>query len=209
MSTRIGLMSDLHAAPEPVQEALSIFREKGVSRIFCGGDIAGYGDRLDDTVAVLLTSQCQSILGNHEVWYLEKHGQNGDSPADYFRNLPYVIDEVIAGKRIYLVHASPPQSIMEAICLVFQHGRIIPEQITDWTERLTGFEADVLVVGHTHQVFAEQLGRTLVINPGSTRFNHTCAILQLPEMKVEVIPLSGEVPVLAWNWGMEAFNDRN
>ncbi|MCG6885992.1 MAG: metallophosphatase family protein [Proteobacteria bacterium] len=209
MSTRIGLMSDLHAAPEPVQEALSVFRAAGVSRIFCGGDIAGYGDRLDDTIAILRNSPCQSILGNHEVWYLEKHGPNADPPAEYFRNLPYVIDEIIAGKRIYLVHASPPQSIMDGIKLLDETGRIMPDQKIAWTERLYGFEPDVLIVGHTHQVFAEQLGQTLVINPGSTRFNHTCAILQLPEMKVEVIPLSGETPVLAWNWGMEAYNDSN
>ena len=62
--------------------------------------------------------------------------------------------------------------------------------------------SDVLIVGHTHQVFSEQLGDVLVINPGSTTFNHTCAILTLPEMKVDIFPLSNKEPILCWNWSM-------
>ena len=71
----------------------------------------------------------------------------------------------------------------------------------NWTQRLEGFEHDVLVVGHTHQVFAEQLGRTLVINPGSTQFNHSCGILSLPDMQFELFSLSNETILKSWNWG--------
>ncbi len=62
------------------------------------------------------------------------------------------------------------------------------------TERLQGFPHDVLLAGHTHQMFCEPLG--------STQFNHTCAIMSLPEMEVEVFGLSGEEPVKVWNWGV-------
>jgi len=206
MSTRIGLLSDPHASPDPVRAALAMFRERRVERIFCLGDIAGYGERLAETVSLLVESRCKSILGNHEVWYLEKHAAADDLPAAYFRNLPLVIDEVIAGKRIYLVHASPPDSLMDGIRLLDATGEIRAEQNARWSGRLEGFEPEVLIVGHTHQVFAERLGDTLVINPGSTRFNHTCAILHLPQMKVEMLTLPGKTPVPAWNWGM-AFRD--
>ena len=50
----------------------------------------------------------------------------------------------------------------------------------------------------------EQLGNILVINPGSTVFNHTCAVLSLPDMKVRIFPLSGKTPRKTWNWGMMA-----
>jgi len=60
-----------------------------------------------------------------------------------------------------------------------------------------------LIVGHTHQVFAEQLGRTLLINPGSTKFNNTCMILSLPNMEVQVLSLLNKTPLKVWNWGME------
>lgn len=70
-----------------------------------------------------------------------------------------------------------------------------------WSERLQRFEYDVLVVGHTHQVFAEHLANTLVINPGSTKFNHSCAILELPGLEFRVLPLSDKKVVKSWNWG--------
>ena len=60
---------------------------------------------------------------------------------------------------------------------------------------------DVLVVGHTHQVYAEFIGNTLVVNPGSSVFNHCCAILRLPEMTVQMFPLSGKKIEKTWNWG--------
>jgi Icc-related predicted phosphoesterase len=66
----------------------------------------------------------------------------------------------------------------------------------------------VLIVGHTHQVFAEQLGRTLVINPGSTKFNHTCAILRLPELALEIRPLANQTPVLSWHWRLNREKSR-
>jgi predicted phosphodiesterase len=57
------------------------------------------------------------------------------------------------------------------------------------------------VVGHTHQVFTEQVGDILVVNPGSSAFNHSCAILSLPEMTVQVFPLSDREIEKTWNWG--------
>jgi len=108
----------------------------------------------------------------------------------------------IEGKHLYLVHASPPDSILDGIKLLDLDGNLIAEEKARWTERLQGFPHDVLLVGHTHQVFCEQLGDTLVINPGSTRFNHSCAVLSLPEMELEVFALSGKQPVRFWNWGV-------
>ncbi|HEC11905.1 MAG TPA: metallophosphoesterase, partial [Acidiferrobacteraceae bacterium] len=42
MPTKIGIISDLHATPAPVAEALSIFDQQGVDEVLCAGDIAGY-----------------------------------------------------------------------------------------------------------------------------------------------------------------------
>ena len=70
-----------------------------------------------------------------------------------------------------------------------------------WKNALEKFDYDVLIVGHTHQVFSERLGNILIINPGSTKFNHTCAILTLPELTVQVFPLSNKEPLKVWHWG--------
>lgn len=211
MTTRLGLVSDIHATPEPLKEALGIFQREGVDMILCPGDVAGYGDKLNETVTLLVEHQCLTILGNHDIWYLEDNLQLPENPtSQFFRNLPATLRFTLEGKKVYMVHASPPESLMEGIRLLDENGNIIKEQKTEWTERLNEFDYDVLIVGHTHQVFAEQLGTTLVINPGSTEYNHTCGILSLPDMKFQLFALSNKKPIRSWNWGLFFANkDKN
>ena len=197
----IGLISDVHATPEPVAEALSIFEQAGVDQVFCAGDIAGYRDQLEETVALLIESGCRTIIGNHDLGYLEKHANDVDNrAAEFFKQLPSSIDTSIAGKRVYMVHAHPPDDCRGGIKLLDKQGEVQPERIALWTDRLQTFDRDVLIVGHTHQVFAEQVGNTLVVNPGSSAFNHSCAILRLLEMTVQVYPLSGKAIQKNWIW---------
>jgi putative phosphoesterase len=202
VSTRIGLISDPHATAAPVEEALSLFKAAGVDHIFCAGDIAGYGNELEATLHLLIEGGCSAILGNHDLWYLEDSADKLEARTrQFFSNLPSVLELTIEGKTVYTVHASPPRSYMEGIKLLDERGEILPDRKRGWSERLQGFEYDVLVVGHTHQVFAERLANTLVINPGSTKFNHSCAILDFPGLKVRVLPLSDKKVVKTWNWG--------
>ena len=107
----------------------------------------------------------------------------------------------VAGKRVYMVHAQPPDKCHGGIKLLDREGCVKPDQIEFWAKRLQAFDHDVLVVGHTHQVFAERIGNTLVINPGSSAFNHSCAILNLPEMTVQLFPLSDKKIEKTWNGG--------
>ena len=202
MSTKIGLVSDVHATPAPLAEALAIFQAQAVDMVLCPGDIAGYADELEATIQLLIDNECQAIQGNHEVWRL-KAAEDGEESAalDYFRSLPQMLDLEIEGKRLHVAHAHPPQAYTGGIKLLDQDANLIPEELSYWREQLAKYDYDVLVVGHTHQVFAEQLGRMLVINPGSSKFNHTCAILRLPEMTVEWFALSNQQPVKTWNWG--------
>jgi putative phosphoesterase len=203
VTVKIGLISDVHATPDPVSEALTIFQREGVDTILCAGDIAGYRAKLKQTVALLVDSGCQTVLGNHDLWWLSLCDDEKESPVEkYLRALPAVVEFSAEKKKIHMVHASPPESLMEGIKLFDENAELLEDQKAYWSDYLRSFPADVLIVGHTHQVFAEQLGDVLVINPGSTLFNHTCAILTLPEMDVQVFSLSGKEPVMTWNWGM-------
>ena len=202
MSTRIGLISDPHATAAPVAEALSLFKAAGVDRIFCAGDIAGYGKELEQTLDLLIEGDCRAVIGNHDLWFVQDSADKQRTrTGTFFSTLPSVLELGIEGKKLYMVHASPPRSYMEGIKLLDERGEILAERKQEWSERLQGFEYDVLVVGHTHQVFAERLANTLVINPGSTKFNHSCAILDLPGLEFRVLPLSGQKVVKTWNWG--------
>lgn len=201
MSTKVGLIGDVHATVAPLKDALSIFQQKDVEIIICVGDIAGYGNELNQTIELLINSESQIILGNHDIWYVSSHFAEEEKRVEEFlKKLPSVLDLTIEGKHLYAVHASPPDSNMKGIKLLDVNGNIIQNEIERWTSHLERYEYDVLIVGHTHQVFAEKLGRTLVINPGSTKFNNTSVILRLPDMEVQVLPLLNKTPLKIWNW---------
>lgn len=203
MSVKVGIISDVHATPAPVQEALGIFQREAVDTILCAGDIAGYGRKLEQTVTLLRDHSCQVILGNHDLWWLSRLDYQTEGPTErYLRALPMMVELSFEKKIIHMVHASPPESLLEGIKLLDENAVLLQEQKDYWADYLKTFPFDVLVVGHTHQVFAEKIGHTLVINPGSTLFNHTCAVLTLPEMDVEIFSLSGKEPVMSWNWGL-------
>ena len=202
MPTKIGLISDVHATAKPVIEAFSAFRERNVDQVICAGDIAGYGNELEDVIDLLKSNNCLSIQGNHEAWYLEKIADSaGDRPASYFNQLAYFEELIVEDKSLYMVHANPPDEFMGGIRLLDENSQLIEEQINVWQNNLKDFSYDVLIVGHTHQVFAEVINETLVINPGSSKFNHSCAVLTLPDMGIEWIPLSGKAISKVWNWG--------
>ena len=88
MSISIGLLSDPHATAEPLIEALSLFKDKGVDRVLCGGDIAGYGNQLDETIRLLQQGSCECVVGNHDLWYLERHSAPSPLAAHYLQQLP-------------------------------------------------------------------------------------------------------------------------
>ena len=203
MTTKIGLVSDVHSSPEPLRQALEIFHREQVDEIICAGDIAGYYDTLLPTIELLVASNCMAIAGNHDQDYLEKPTPQEDrSIRDYLQNLPLFLDLEFEQKRLFAVHANPPCEQHGGIKLLDQQGNTIEERVSEWTLALSEFDYDVLIVGHTHQVYAERIGKLLVVNPGSSVFNHSCMILSLPEMSVETFALGNQAIVKCWNFGM-------
>ena len=201
--TRLGLLGDPHARVDPVAEALAIFAREQVDAIWCTGDVVGYGAQAQQVIELLQQAGVCTIRGNHELWLLDEEDAGiSASVTDYLAALPGVIEAEIEGKQVYMVHASPPQSVTDGIRLLALDGEVIDAQRRYWSARLAGFNPDVLIVGHTHQVYAEALGHTLVINPGSSWFNHSCAVLSLPELQVQWFALSGQAISKTWYWGM-------
>ena len=56
------------------------------------------------------------------------------------------------------------------------------------------------VVRRAGELFAERLGDLLVVNPGSTLFNRSCALVELPSLEVRLLPLPGENARKVWDW---------
>ncbi len=207
MPTKIGLISDTHSTLAPLQEALEIFKRERVDTIICAGDIAGYGEKkiLHDVaplIDILEEHDCLTISGNHDHWSAEYASENKDRVISFFDSLPSHLELEIEGKRIYVVHASPPDLEHGGIKLLDPEGEVYQDRKELWANELKDLNADILIAGHTHQILCEQLGDILLVNPGSTVFNHNCSILSLPDMQVTHYALSNKEPIKVWNWGM-------
>ena len=203
MTTRIGLISDVHASPQPLRQALDIFERESVDDIICAGDIAGYYDTVAPTIDLMVRSNCKAVVGNHDQSYLERPARDDDQDVRaYLEALPCRLELEIEGLRVLVVHANPPAEQNGGIKLLDQQGSIIEDLRQEWTSNLAGIDSDVLIVGHTHQVFALPLGEVFVVNPGSSVFNHSCMILSLPELTVREFALGRQNIVRCWNFSM-------
>ena len=203
MSYRIGIVSDVHSSPVPLKQALDLFAREQVDDIICAGDIAGYYESVTPTVELLEDFGCKSIVGNHDQYFLEK-----TSPQDYpvahryLRSLPTTLALEIEEKRVLVVHANPPDEQHGGIKLLNTEGEVVQQRKDDWREPLADLDFDVLIVGHTHQVYAEQIGNVFVVNPGSSVFNHSCMILSFPQLEVETYALEDQEIVKCWRFSM-------
>jgi putative phosphoesterase len=208
LTTRIGLISDVHASPDLLAEALAIFADQNVDDIICAGDIAGYYDSLLPTIKLLQQYGCKTIIGNHDQSWLEQNPATANPEIRrYLQRLPLTLELEIEGKRLFVVHANPPSDQHGGIKLRNRDGDLVEQRLQDWTARLADYDYDVLIVGHTHQVYAERLGDMLVINPGSVPFNHCCMILSLPDFGIETFALGGREIVNCWNFSMVFADD--
>jgi len=78
MSVKVGLISDIHAAAGPLRKALTVFEQERVDLVLCAGDVAGYGTELAQSVQLLAESGCTTILGNHDLWFMEQQVEGLD-----------------------------------------------------------------------------------------------------------------------------------
>lgn len=169
---RILIVSDIHANPA----ALAAIREDFDTCLFLG-DLVDYG--LDPAPCIEWVRQKAtfSVRGNHDHGVAQKVGVEGAtgfryltgvtrsasiknvSEVDrrYLADLPTTRALTLAGKRFFLVHATPRDPLDE----------YAPPDVEFWAKRLEGIDADYVCVGHTHVQFVLQVGATMVVNPGS------------------------------------------
>ena len=192
----IGFISDIHATLDPLDHAIKQLKAVGVSKIYCCGDICGYGRQLPEVIDMLMASNVACIAGNHERWIVKQAGNTWDSDLvkvwnyceggfqwvklaeshkQFINDLPDTIQLQHSQRTIHIVHAEPPNIYdSEGIQLLDYETQEVNSYVKEWWQgELTKYGFDILVVGHTHQAFSQQLGEKRVINPSSTLFNGT------------------------------------
>lgn len=63
---RLGLVTDIHEAVEPLRQALAQLRADGAEQIVCIGDVFETGERLTETCALLAEYEVTGVWGNHD-----------------------------------------------------------------------------------------------------------------------------------------------
>ena len=97
----------------------------------------------------------------------------------------------------------------EGIQLLDYDTSEVNEFVKDWWEGdLARYDFDVLVVGHTHQYFAQYLGDTLIVNPGSTLFNGTYCYLDTDTLLVQHETIYSSAQELARMWSSNGVDQR-
>ena len=150
---RYAIIADIHGNLEALNEVLNVCRQEGVRRIFCAGDVVGYGANPRECLDIIRQRNIVCVAGNHD-W-----AACGKIPTDNFnREAAQAVawtakqlqrDELDFLKNLGLVYRN------EHFILV--HGSLHrPEQFIYLTDVLRAADSFFLMdrpvcfIGHTH-----------------------------------------------------------
>lgn len=174
-----AFISDIHCDFISLELLLERLKSDGVDKIYCLGDIAGYGSNLTRTIKALEDYQVLSIRGNHDAYLI------GEEPSIQRRSL----DESIRKSRfsatrddIRYIKLLPKSRVipMHDFNVSLFHGdfesheRYLNESIAgDYVKQFRDdgrFVSDVYLFGHTHIPYIIKNNNFIVANPGSISY---------------------------------------
>lgn len=189
MTLTIAVLSDIHGNVAALEAVLADIATRRPDRLWVAGDLLLGGPRPAEVVARLQDLEragAHIVAGNTDVavtdgdyaaafpWLDEvpashrdaadwARDQLDDAQLDWVRRLP-IERRVWSGDTLaLLVHGSPGSQTAG-----------LPADLDPSTtvERVTRTDARVICCGHTHVADVRELGRKLIVNPGSCGFAH-------------------------------------
>lgn len=158
---KIGIISDIHCNAGGLRAGLALMGS--VHEVICAGDAIYQYRFSNEVVAELRAAGAHVILGNHEETFLSADGVRARAAPgidrdhlDWLAEQPHTINTRVNGKSLFVVHGSPWEPHREYI---------YPTSPT--LQRFAGFDADYVLMGHTHYQMAHRVDGTMLINPGS------------------------------------------
>jgi putative phosphoesterase len=154
----------------------------------------------DAVVALIQEHAIPCVRGNHDsdsignqAWLRENAIPDHPSllrneTIAYLSTLPKALWTTIKDKRIMLAHGTPWS---EHVYLYANNPRIVYERVIEEAQ------ADVILVGHTHQPMCVHIDGKFVLNPGAVYSfgSQTCAMLTLPACEFKIFSLESGQPI--------------
>ena len=171
---RIAIISDIHSNLEALRRTFEAIDEREADRIYCLGDIVGYGPYPNECIT-LVRERCSAVvMGNHD------SGVIGSTPLTHF-NIPgrkaikWTADRITRGNLKYL--KSLPLRATLGNLTIAHASPARPESwtyVSSWVEVeecFPAFKSGLCFIGHTH--------RPLIVGEDSSigSFHHDCRYL--------------------------------
>ena len=179
---RVAIFSDVHANLAALEAVLQDIEDAGITDLYCGGDLVGYGPHPNAVCALIEDRAIPTIYGNYDhaiardledcgCAYITQHdrdlGQQSvdwtlahtdQRSKDFMRELPFDLRFAVGGCDVHLVHGSPRKV----------NEYLFEDKPASLYERLARAEdAGALVFGHTHKPWVNVFGGVMFINSGS------------------------------------------
>lgn len=113
---RIALIADIHGNLSALESVLADIKRRGISHVYCLGDIAIKGVHPDEVTnlikencKVVVRGNCDHLLAHNCVVPLQKWtvSKMSHENVEWLGNLPYSYDFYLSGHLVRIFHASP------------------------------------------------------------------------------------------------------
>ena len=182
MSSRMGIITDIHNNITALEAVISRLKQMGCDKIICCGDIIGIGPCPEETVQFMMSlPDLIAVRGNHEKYLLEgmpkeypneegmdypemehhkwEHGLLSSESVSFLRSLPYRVDFGCEGLSISVMHWD-----MDGDGKFVHHDKYSTE--ADLRNVFADVNSDIILYGHHHRRNICR-GEKLYVNAGS------------------------------------------
>jgi len=171
---RIGLIADIHGNLIALENVLSELQREQVDQIICLGDVAALGPQPHEVLERLRELKCPIVMGNTDDWYLQPLPEGDDdlreivgwglqqlTDADlaYLRSFQPVIEMRLETDQALLCFHGSPRSYHDVIAST--------TPVAEVRSMFAGYQAWIMVGGHTHVQMLRHYEQAFLINPGS------------------------------------------
>lgn len=180
---RLAFFSDIHGNIEALEAVLKDIENRNIDKVYCLGDLVGYGPDSEAVVNKMKKLKFPCIMGNYddsvgykkkscgcsynagretEVGYMSINwtiANTSEETKEYLKSLPKRIEFEVEGVYFLLVHGSPLNNLLEYV-----KPDTPPEKLREIVSETT---ADVLVNGHTHITMCRNIMGKTIFNAGS------------------------------------------